>query len=162
MNERRFWIAVIVVFVVAFAYELLLHGLFLSDLYKPYTPGTEYNAYAVYNPMLFQPASGSGRSHLWAFYLAKHVAQFLFALFFTYIFIRGVEGKGWLAEGFRYGVMVWGLAILPSNVGMYSWSQFPPGILMRWIIYGLIECVILGWVCAALYKEDLAGNNKKG
>jgi hypothetical protein len=153
MRMKRFWIAVVVVFLVAFAYEFLVHGVILSNLYKPYTPGP---LLGPSTPNLFLPPTGYGRAYPWLFHVAIFVAQFIFAFFFTYIFGRGVEGKGWLGEGFRYGVLVWGLAILPSNVGMYSWSQMPGKILMWWIIFGLIECVILGWVCACLYKKEPA------
>ena len=154
MNTKRFWMAVIAVFIVALAYEFLVHGVILSGLYKPYT--LVYGHYDPHQPAVFLPPSGFGRAYLWLFHIAIYIAQFLFALFFTYIFTRGVEGKSWLGEGFRYGVLVWGLAILPSNVGMYSWSQTPGKILMWWIIFGLIECVILGWVCAAVYKKEPA------
>ena len=153
MNMKRFWIVVVVVFVVASAYSFLIHGVILSNLYKPYTAGPNLPLHGV---NIFLPADGAGRAFMWLFHVAIYIGQFLFAFFFTYIFTRGFEGKGWLGEGFRYGVLVWGVAILSSNVGMYSWSQMPGIILMWWIIYGLIECVILGWICAALYKKEPA------
>jgi hypothetical protein len=150
MNMKSFWIVVVVVFVVSIAFGLLIHGVILSSLYKPYTAGPGLEKFA---PNLFLPPDGAGRAYPLLFHSAIFVAQLFFAFFFTYIFVRGVEDRGWLGEGFRYGVLVWGLAVLPSNVGMYSWSQMPGKILMWWIIFGLIECVILGWVCAALYKK---------
>ncbi|MBZ5555287.1 MAG: hypothetical protein LAO21_21455 [Acidobacteriia bacterium] len=156
MNMKRFLIAALVVFVILVAYEIVVHGVILSNMYKPYVPGPQLQRGT---PMLFLSPDGAGRAFPFLFRVAIFAAELLFAFFFTYIFTRGVEGKGWLGEGIRYGVLVWGLAILPLNVGMYSWSQMPGKILMWWIIFGLIECLILGCVCAALYnfkKEAVA------
>ncbi|MBZ5538798.1 MAG: hypothetical protein LAO31_22865 [Acidobacteriia bacterium] len=153
MNVKRFLIAAVVVFVILVAYEFVIHGVILSNMYKPYTEGPSLTRNA---PNLFLSPGSTSRAYPFLFHIAIFVGDLLFAFFFTYIFTRGVEGKGWLGEGLRYGVLVWGLAILPLNVGMYSWSQMPGKILMWWIIFGLIECLILGSVCAALYKKEAA------
>lgn len=151
MNIKRFCIAVIVVFVLLLITDFIIHGVILSGLYKPYTAGPTQ---VMFGLSLFMDPSGQGRSYKWAFHIAIYVAEFIFAFFFTYIFTRGVEGKPWLTEGFRYGVVIWALAVLSNYLGQYSWSQMPGKILMWWIIFGLIQCVILGWGCAAVYKKE--------
>lgn len=153
MNMKRFWITVAVVITVILAYWPLVTRLFLASMYKPYTPGAGSVWWA---PKLFLQPWGVVRYHPWLYRLSWYVSGIIFALAFTYIFSRGVEGKGWLGEGFRYGVLAWGLAYVPTYVGMYGWSQFPGRILFWWIIFSLIQCVILGWICAALYKKELA------
>lgn len=143
MNMKRFWIAVVVVFLVAFAYEYVVHVVILTNqFYKSLTPA------------LLLGEDSSFRSIKWLFYTGVIVAQLIFAFFFAYIYTRGVEGKSWLGEGSRYGLLVWGVAVVPENLGMYSWSRFPGNLLAWWIFYGLIECIILGWVCAAIYKKQ--------
>jgi hypothetical protein len=145
MNWKRFWIAVIVIFLAEFGYEFLVHGMILNHQY-----------YQALTPTLFLGENSAMRHITWLFYGAIFIAEFVGAFFFTYIFTRGVEDKGWLGEGFRYGVLIWGVAVLPANVGMYSWSSYPGKLLAWWIFYGLIEFVILGWICAAIYKKKAA------
>jgi len=78
------------------------------------------------------------------------------AFFFVYIYSRGVEGKGWIGEGVRFGVLIWGVASLPMFVSMYGWSRLPGRLLMWWIVYSLIQSVLLGLVCAATYRKPAA------
>ena len=150
MDKKRFSIAVVLVLVAVFVTEFIINRVFLSSLYRPYTAGPTL----VFRGLdLFMGPDGKGRAHLWAFHTAIYVAQFLFAFFFTYVFTRGVEGKGWLGEGLRYGFIVWGLAFLPNYLGQYSWSQMPGTILMWWTVTSFFECLIWGCVCAACYKK---------
>lgn len=145
MTSKNFWITVMVVFLVCLGYEFLIHGYILNNqFYKGLTPS-----------LLLSPEAHE-RQVKWLAGSAVFIAQFLLAFFFVFVYSRGVEGKGWLGEGFRYGILIWGVSVLPSTVGMYSWSRFPGKLLMWWIIYGLLELVILGWVCAALYKKPAA------
>jgi hypothetical protein len=72
-------------------------------------------------------------------------------LMFTYIFVKGREGKG-LAEGVRFGIIIWLFMNLPMNVSM--WVMLPIGwqIILRWILFGLLEMLIAGILVAAIYK----------
>jgi hypothetical protein len=142
MKTRRFWTAVVGVFVVSMVYEFIVHGWLMSGWF-----------YKGLTPKLFIP-NAAARSLPWLATISIYVAGLLGAFFFTYIFSKGVEGKGWLKEGFRYGVVVWGLVSLSATVGMYGWSQFPGKLLIYWILFGFVEFVILGWVCAFLYSKE--------
>ncbi len=144
MNKRKFWTTVVAMFVVTFILEFIIHGLILTGLYYKNLPG------------LMIDESGSIRSFHWLFLSAIFIAEFLFAFFFTYIYTRGVEDKAWLGQGVRFGFLVWGVAMLPAYVSMYSWSRFPGRLLAWWIVMGLIECIILGIVCGALYRKEKA------
>ncbi|MDD5545017.1 MAG: DUF1761 domain-containing protein [Acidobacteriia bacterium] len=142
MKSKNFWITVIVIFLVCLAYEFLVHGYILNNQY-----------YKNLTPSLFLSMNGAERQLGWLFRSAIFIAEFIASFFFVLIYSRGVEGKGWLGEGFRYGFLIWGVAVLAPTVGMYSFSKYPGKLLLWWIVYGLIEMVILGWVCAALYKK---------
>ena len=86
-------------------------------------------------------------SRMWWMY----VFGALVALMFTYIFVKGREGKG-LAEGVRFGIIIWLFMTLPMNVSM--WVMLPIGwpIILRWILFGLLEMLIAGILVAAIYK----------
>ena len=86
-------------------------------------------------------------SRMWWMY----VFGVLVALMFTYIFVKGREGKG-LAEGVRFGIIIWLFMTLPMNVSM--WVMLPIGwpIILRWILFGLLEMLIAGILVAAIYK----------
>lgn len=141
MKKKNFWIAVLVVWLVCLGYEYLIHAVIL------------YNQFYQSMPTLLL-LGGIEREIAWLQMSAIFLAEVIFAFFFTFIYTRGVESKSWMGQGLRYGVLIWGVAALPSNMGMYTWSRFPGKLLMWWIIYSLIEYVILGLVCAALYKTE--------
>jgi len=86
-------------------------------------------------------------SRMWWMY----VFGVLVALMFTYIFVKGREGKG-LAEGVRFGIIIWLFMTLPMNVSM--WVMLPIGwqIILRWLLFGLLEMLIAGILVAAIYK----------
>jgi len=62
------------------------------------------------------------------------------ALLFTFIFVKGREGKG-LAEGVRYGLIMWMFVTVPMNVAWWvmlpiripSWSAGRCSACWRWL-----------------------------
>jgi CBS domain containing-hemolysin-like protein len=86
-------------------------------------------------------------SRVWLMY----VVGVLVALLFTYIFVKGREGKG-IAEGIRYGLVIWLFVSVPMNVSMWVLLPIPYIIILRWMLYGLLEMLIAGILVAAIYK----------
>jgi len=75
----------------------------------------------------------------------------LVALLFTYIFIKGREGKG-IAEGVRYGIIIWLFVNVPMSVGMWVLLPIPYMIIIQWMLFSLLEMLIAGILVAVIYK----------
>ena len=79
------------------------------------------------------------------------IGQILIAFGFTYIFVKGREGKG-CAEGIRYGLII-GIAfgIGPSMIN-YAVYPLTATIMLSYFIWYPVECMIMGAVAASVYK----------
>jgi len=79
------------------------------------------------------------------------VVGLLVAFAFTYIFVKGREGKG-ILEGVRFGIVIWLFVTVPTGLG--AWMMFPIPITMigKWSLMGLLLNLISGILAAAIYK----------
>ena len=135
MNIKRFWIAVLAVYIIAQLTGYLIHVVML---------GPTYEAEGVKE--IFRNMEEMN-SKMWIIY----VTDLVWVFFFTYIFIKGYENKG-LLEGLKYGVYI-GLFI-PFVFAFQSYVVYPLpySLIFQWFLYGVIQCVIYGMVVAAIYK----------
>jgi hypothetical protein len=79
------------------------------------------------------------------------VVGLLAALAFTYVFVKGREGKG-LLEGVRFGIIIWLLVTVPSGLGAWMLFPIPLSLIVKWILFGLLETLLGGVLAAAIYK----------
>jgi len=135
MNWKRFLSASVVVFVVIEAMEFLINNVILMSQYEQLKD-------------LWRPDMAS---KMWLMYLIGLLVAFLF----TYIFIKGREGKG-IAEGVRYGIIIWLFVSVPMSLGF--WIMFPITLKLAlwWILFSLLEMLIAGILVAAIYRPSVA------
>jgi hypothetical protein len=131
MNWKRFWLASLATYVFVQAMDFLVNAVFMK---------TDMESYKD----LWRP---NMTSRLWVMY----VIGALVAVLFTYIFIKGREGKG-IPEGIRYGAMIWLFVHVPMSASM--WVCFPISyrVILKGLIYGLLETIIAGILVAAIYR----------
>lgn len=139
MNVKRFIIASVVVFVAFQVMEYIINGLILMSQYE-----------ALQN--LWRPDM---KTKMWIMYLTGLLVAFLF----TYIFIKGREGRG-LAEGVRFGMIIWLFVAVPMSLGCWVMFPIPFKLALWWIIFSLIEYIIAGLLVAAIYKPASASAEK--
>lgn len=77
------------------------------------------------------------------------------AVIFAYIFAKGREGKG-LLEGVRFGLLIWLFVTVPMNLSWYVMLPIPLGVVLRWILVGLVEMLVAGLLVALIYKPTAA------
>jgi hypothetical protein len=79
------------------------------------------------------------------------VVGLLVAFMFTYIFVKGREGKG-IQEGVRFGIIIWLFVTVPTGLG--AWMMFPiaMALIVKWILMGLLLNLVSGILAAAIYK----------
>ena len=75
----------------------------------------------------------------------------LAALLFTYIFIKGREGKG-ISEGVRFGIIIWLFVNVPMGASIWVFLPIPYMIIVRGLLFGLLEMLVAGILVAVIYK----------
>ncbi len=131
MNWKRFLSAVLVIFVVAQALSYLIDQVILMRDYEKLKD--------LWRPDLM--------SKVWVMYLVGLLVAFMF----TYIFIKGREGKG-IQEGVRFGIIVWLFTTVPFSLNLWILFPLPFVLAVKWILYGLFTDLIGGILAAVIYK----------
>lgn len=131
MNWKRFVMASLSVFVVIQAIDYIADVVFLDRDYESLQS-------------LWRPDTAS---KLWVTYLMALLVSFLF----TYIFVKGREGKG-IPEGVRFGVVIWLFTVLPVYHTMWAFFPIPYILVFRWTLFGLLQTLVAGILTAAIYK----------
>lgn len=133
MNGGRFVLAVVIGFVVIFGYDYLVHGVLMmeeyqatSKIWRPDSQAPEFMAYMA-------------------------LSQFLYAVFFVFIFTRNYEGLG-IAEGLRYGFYI-GLLVASIQLGSYGYLPVPFLIVGGWMLASVAKGLLVGAVTAAVYRQ---------
>lgn len=134
MNWKRFWLAVIVVFIVYEILTWIIHTPILGRIYM--------ELQHLWRPDMMDK--------MWIMY----ITAFIFSFLFVFIFTKGYEGKG-VAEGARYGLYI---GLLMNIVGMFNQYvvyPIPLSLTLQWFFYGMIQFIIIGIVAASIYKPKL-------
>lgn len=131
MNVKRYFAASLAVFAAALALDFTIHGMILAPAYAA--------TKAVWRPDM--------ESMVWLFWLISLIVAFPF----TYIFVKGYEGKG-IMEGVRFGLIIGLYVTIPMAWGMYGMLPVPHSLAIQWFVWGMIEMIVLGIVAAAVYR----------
>ncbi len=133
MNTKKFIIASLVVFVLYEVLSYLIHGVILSKAYM--------DTADLWRSM------EDMNSKSWIMWVGDLVKAFLF----VYIFIKGLENKGWM-EGVRFGV-VFGLYVgIGMGIGTYATSPIPFTLALQWFAFTVVQLVLCGIAAALIYK----------
>jgi hypothetical protein len=131
MNGKRILLAAGAVFVAVQLLEFVLNALFMK--------AANQQLEGLWRPDM--------ESKIWLMY----VFGAFVALLFTFIFVKGREGKG-LAEGVRYGLIMWMFVTVPMNVAWWVMLPIPHSVMVRWTLFGLLEMVVAGILVAVIYR----------
>jgi hypothetical protein len=133
MNWKRFWLAGLVIYVVFQAMDFVINEVFMKTANE--------SLKSLWRPDMM--------SRMWVMY----VIGVLVALLFTYIFIKGREGKG-ITEGVRYGIIIWLFVSVPMSVSMWVLLPIPHMIILRGLLFALLEMLVAGILVAVIYKPS--------
>jgi hypothetical protein len=89
MNWKRLLWAALAAFILLQLTDFLIHGIMLEGHYQNLSTQGIFRSEA----------------EMWGYMWVKILMNALFSLLFTYIFIKGYEGKG-ILEGIRYGIII--------------------------------------------------------
>jgi hypothetical protein len=130
----KFWLSVLIAFLLLQGIEMLLHGIFLDGLYKE-------------NPQGFLPKAMSDARMPWLF-----IGYLLLAFIWTYLFNRFV-GKKDLISGLEFGLILMVFYRVPQSLIWYSLIPVTGYCHLYGLIGNLVEGVIIGAIMGTILKE---------
>ena len=131
MNVKRLLLAALAVFVTFQVTDFVIHNLILS---------AEYEA-----------SVELWRSDMMDLMWMMYIISIVLSLFFTYVFVKGYDGKG-ILEGVRYG-LIFGVGFhVVSIMSQYVVYPIPETLMIKWFVFGLIQFLIAGIVVSLVYK----------
>jgi len=133
MNVKRFIAASLAVFLVSQALSYLIHGVILTAAYEA--------TKSIWRQDM--------QSKMWI----ESVNGLITAFLFTYIFIKGYEGKG-IMEGVRFGLIVGLFVSIPMAYGTYVIIPIPYYLALEWFLYGTAVVILMGITAALIYKPE--------
>lgn len=131
VNIPRFLISVIAGFIFVFAYDYIVHGIVLADIYAE-------------TPELWR-----GPENMIIAWMTA--GQFLIVLITLFIFTRHYEDKG-LAEGIRFGGM-FGCLFAVTMAMPYAWMPISLLLAIYSAASGLMQGLGLGILYALTYRN---------
>ena len=134
MNMKRLLLAIVVAFVIVFGTDFLIHGFWLNSDYEA-------------TKQLWRPESEMQTHFHWML-----IAQFLCAVTFVIIWAKGFAGRD-LATGITFGLLMGlfqGIWAIINHVVM----PVPGALATKWLLAGVVQCVLLGIVTALIYKPE--------
>jgi hypothetical protein len=135
MNWKRLLWAALAAFILLQLTDFLIHGIMLEGHYQNLSTQGIFRSEA----------------EMWGYMWVKILMNALFSLLFTYIFIKGYEGKG-ILEGIRYGIII---GFFWKYINAYSAFVILPisyGLVWYWIISGFVQLILAGILVSLIYK----------
>jgi hypothetical protein len=133
MNRKSYIIASIVVGIVAWILDFLLHGLILADAYQQ-------------NVALFGSMEQMTK-YMWL----SPVAYFSYSFVAGYIYIKWMDAGG-LMEGLHFGTCMAILLAVPRFCFEVMYFPYPKIFDIANLIQGLIKFILMGIIFAVMYK----------
>ena len=135
--NKTFVVSVIVMFFVSTLMGWLVHGLLI---------GADYARL----PNLFRT-----QEDMMHHYHFMAIANLAWAIGFTWIYRQGRDSRPFLGQGFRFGIAVALLTVIPTYLIYYTVQPTPSDLAAQQIVFDGIALVVMGIVVAALNRDPL-------
>jgi hypothetical protein len=132
---KGFFVAWLIVFIAWMIGSFIVHGTLLHSDYARL-------------PQLFRPETEARE-----YFPLMLLAHAILAGAFVWIYSRGVENTPWLQQGFRFGLAVALLTVVPTYLIYYVVQPLPGSLVVKQIVFDGILIVILATIVAFLYRR---------
>lgn len=139
MNKVRLIITIIVVFVLANSSGFFIHAIWLK---QDYMPVAQHYRAAGEEKMVFIV-----------------LAYLSFAIGSVLVYARGVENKGVIGQGVRFGLLMFLILTVPSFFIAYAVQLVPAVLMSKQVLAELADKVLLGIVTALVYGKGRLGSS---
>ena len=135
MNLKRWVMATLGAFGVIAIGDTVIHRCWLGGFYRA-------------NPQWWRPAE-----QMQSLVGVMVAGELFLAAILVFLYAKGYEaGKGTLGQGFRFGLLMGLLLLVPSLLMKHVVYPYPVPLLLNWFIGGLIQIVLTGIMIGYLYK----------
>lgn len=137
MNTKRFILTVVVVFVVAQVFAIVIHGFIL---------GAEYQAF---HGTLLRPMDAAGGPP-WMMVLLP-VSHLAMAIAFVALSNRWMRPGAEIPQGLRFGALAWLFGSVPMYLQRFAEQPWPLALTIKSLVLELFTMLVLGTFAAMLY-----------
>ena len=137
MEPKRLWFCILATFVVLSISDFVIHGVILRSAYTS-------------TQDLWRPEEVMPRYAPWLF-----VGQFIMAAMMSLIYSQGFAHQRSLRCALMFGFFMGlhGIGFIPIYYSIAPW----PGLLcIKWVVFGLMQSVLIGWVLFKLGSSPTA------
>lgn len=135
MNWKRLLWAALAAFVLLQLSDFIIHGIMLEGFYQ------DLSAQGVFR------SEAEMRGYFWV----EILMTALFSFLFTFIFVKGYEGKG-ILEGVRYGIVIGFFWNYVNAYGAFVILPISYSLVWYWIIGGFVQVILAGILVSLIYK----------
>ena len=139
MDTKKLMGGMVAAFVILFIGGFLVHSLWLGTTYRQMRD----------DGFSFRPEDAI-RQRLWGVW----VSDALYSILFVWVYAKGREGKPWIGQGIRYGILMTLFTVVPSGLNDYVVYNLPHRLVLHWMIAGLITLILMGLAVAAILKKS--------
>ena len=143
MNPKSLLITIVAAFVTVAATDFLIHAVWLGQTYKDTADlglWRKESALEAMRPLMM-------------------LAEFLVAAAFTLIFAACVAEKRCISCSLKYAACM-GIFAGAGNIMMYAVEPLPGLLVVKWVLAGIAQAVVLGVVVHKVYKPAPIGEGK--
>src|ERR1700740_2140229 len=79
-----------------------------------------------------------------------YIANLIFSIAAVLIYVRGVEAKPWIGQGFRFGILLALVTVIPNSLVQYFVYPLPYQLVLKWMIGGGLLSIVVGLGIAAI------------
>jgi len=134
--NKKYFISSIVIFIAWMAGSFLIHEILL---------GSEYESVAH----LYRSNTDMESKTIWMM-----IAHILMAFAFVWIFLRGLAKGPYLSQGFRFGLAITLLAVLPMYMIYYVIMPLPESLVLKQIIFDGLLTMSLAIILSFIYRKE--------
>ncbi|MBI3591146.1 MAG: hypothetical protein HY094_07230 [Candidatus Melainabacteria bacterium] len=132
---KKYIIPAAIVFFVISSFDMVFHGMLMEKLY-------------LHNSHLFRPQDVIHK-HKYYFWIANLIYSFAFC----YIYSKGHEKTGSIAQGLRYALWISLLIWVPDSIVNYTIYPHPKNLELAWLIGYTVQTMLAGVTVATVFRN---------
>jgi hypothetical protein len=141
MNTKRFIVTVVVVFVIAQVFAIVIHGFILGSDYRPF-----------YGSLLRPMDAAGGPQWMVALLPLAHLAM---AIAFVALYSRWIRPGPEIPQGLRFGVLAWLFGPVPMYLLWFAEQPWPLSLTIKQLVLELFTMLVLGTLTAMLSRQPV-------
>lgn len=134
MQNKRFWISIVAVWVVMTLTDWVFHGMWLSDMYHA-------------TAQFWRTQEDMGKNMWWMW-----IGNFCFSYAFVWIYTKGIGNDNQWTQAFRYAIAILMVAKWPTQMGQWAVTPYPAELVVKWALVSFVQAMAAAYVMTWTFK----------